>query len=121
MEKITEVVQGTYPGVDAAILATDAPPSFDFAATITRKHGTLVLLGQPEKGITMSYATIIYRDIKLVGSLVADKKETEELVALVAKHDIKVRMKTWKPEQAEEMRREYLDGRSEGKNVVVFE
>ncbi|KAF6831833.1 alcohol dehydrogenase [Colletotrichum musicola] len=121
VQKITEVVRGSYPGVDAAILATDAPPAFDFAAAITRKHGTLVLLGQPEKGITMSYANIIYRDIKLVGSLVADKKETEELVALVAKHDIKVRLKTWRPEQAEEMRKEYLGGKSEGKNVIVFE
>lgn len=121
VEKITQAVQGNYPGLDATILATDAPPAFDFAAAITRKHGTMVLLGQPEKGITMSYHNIIYRDLKLIGSLVADKDESQELVALVAKHDIKVNIKEWKPEQAEEMRKEYLDGKSEGKNIVVFD
>lgn len=119
-DEITRVVQGLYPGVDAAILATDAPPAFDFAAAITRKHGTLVLLGQPEKGITMSYANVIYRDLKLVGSLVADKATTEELLALVAKHDIQLNMKQWQLEEAEDMRQEYLAGKSEGKNVIVF-
>ena len=81
----------------------------------------MVLLGQPEKGITMTYRSVIYRDLKLVGSLVADKAESEELVALVAKHDIKVKTKEWLPEQAEEMRQEYLSGKSAGKNIIVFQ
>ncbi|KAJ3494465.1 hypothetical protein NLG97_g4059 [Lecanicillium saksenae] len=120
VRKITDVVKGSYPGVDATILATDAPPAFDFAAAITQKHGTLVLVGQPEKGITMSYFNIIFRDIKLIGSLIADKDQAEELVALVAKADIQVQIKEWKPEQAEEMRKEYLVGKGDGKNVIVF-
>lgn len=121
MQKVTEAIKGDYPGLDATILATDAPPAFDFAAAITRKHGTMVLLGQPENGITMSYHNVIYRDLKLVGSLVADKQDTQELVDLVAKHDIKVHLKKWKPEQAEEMRKEYLEGKSWGKNIIVFD
>lgn len=120
VRKITDVVQGSYPGVDATILATDAPPAFDFAAAITQKHGTLVLVGQPEKGITMSYFNIIFRDIKLIGSLIADKAQAEELVKLVAEAGIQVHIKEWKPEQAEEMRKEYLAGKGDGKNVIVF-
>lgn len=80
----------------------------------------MVLLGQPEKGITLSYRTVIYRDIKLVGSLVAEQDEAEELVTLVAKHNIQVKIKEWKPEDAEEMRQEYLAGRTAGKSVIVF-
>ncbi|OAA80148.1 Alcohol dehydrogenase superfamily, zinc-type [Akanthomyces lecanii RCEF 1005] len=118
--KITTVVEGAYPGVDAAILATDAPPAFDFAAAITKKHGTLVLVGQPDKGITLSYFNVIFRDLKLVGSLIADKKQAEELVALVAEAGIQVQIKEWRPEQAEEMRKEYLTGKGDGKNVIVF-
>lgn len=45
VSKITADVQGTYPSVDAAILATDAPPAFDFAADVTKKHGRLILVG----------------------------------------------------------------------------
>lgn len=120
VEKITAVINGPYPGLDATILATDAPAAFDLAAELTRKHGTMVLLGQPDKGITMSYRNIIFRDIKLIGSLIADRDEAEELVSLVAKHKIKVHVKEWAPEDAEEMRQEYLAGKSSGKNVVVF-
>ena len=69
----------------------------------------------------MSYANIIFRDIKLIGSLIADKPEGEELVSLVEKHNIQVKTKSWKPEQVEEMRLEYLEGKGDGKNVVVFE
>ncbi|KLP05676.1 ADH2-alcohol dehydrogenase II [Fusarium fujikuroi] len=120
MEKITNVIQGDYHGLDATVIATDAPAAFDLAAKLTRKHGTMVLLGQPEKGITLSYQNVIFRDIKLVGSLVADTDETEELLELVVKHDIKVKIKEWKPEDAEKMRQEYLAGRNSGKNVIVF-
>ncbi|CVL07701.1 related to ADH2-alcohol dehydrogenase II [Fusarium mangiferae] len=120
LEKITNVIQGDYPGLDATVIATDAPAAFELAAKLTRKHGTMVLLGQPEKGITLSYQNVIFRDIKLVGSLVADTDETEELLELVVKHDIQVKIKEWKPEDAEKMRQEYLAGRNSGKNVIVF-
>ncbi|KAF4338424.1 sphingosine n-acyltransferase lag1 [Fusarium beomiforme] len=110
MDKITDVIRGDYPGLDATIIATDAPPAFDLAAKLTRKHGTMVLLGQPEKGITLSYQNVIFRDLKLIGSLVADRGETEELLDLVVKHSIQVKIKEWKPEDAEKMRQEYLAG-----------
>ncbi|KAH7215632.1 chaperonin 10-like protein [Fusarium oxysporum] len=112
MEKITNIIKGDYPGLDATIIATDAPAAFDLAAKLTRKHGTMVLLGQPEKGITMSYQNVIFRDINLIGSLVADTDETEELLSLVVKHNIQVKIKEWKPEDAEKMRQEYLAGRN---------
>ena len=120
MKKITDVVQGSYPGLDATVIATDVPAAFDLAAQLTRKHGTMVLLGQPEKGITLSYQNIIFRDIKLVGSLLADRDQLVELLALVVKHDIRVKVKEWKPEDAEVMRQEYLTGKQSGKNVIVF-
>ncbi|KAF4876726.1 alcohol dehydrogenase [Colletotrichum siamense] len=121
VSQITQVVGGAYPGLDATVLATDAPAAFKFAAAVTRKHGTLVLLGQPDAGITMTYKDVIFRDLKLVGSLVASREDTEELLGLVAEHGVEVKMKEWKIEQAEEMRQEYLGGKGEGKNVVVFE
>ncbi|KAI8248045.1 alcohol dehydrogenase [Colletotrichum sp. SAR 10_77] len=121
VSQITQVVGGAYPGLDATVLATDAPAAFKFAAAVTRKHGTLVLLGQPDAGITMTYKDVIFRDLKLVGSLVASREDTEELLGLVAEHGVEVKMKEWRIEEAEKMRQEYLGGKGEGKNVVVFE
>ncbi|KAF5718234.1 sphingosine n-acyltransferase lag1 [Fusarium mundagurra] len=75
MKKITDVTKIDCPGLDATIIASDAPAAFDLAAKLTRKHGTRVLLGQPEKGVK------------------------------------NVKIKEWKPENAEKMRQEYMAGK----------
>ncbi|ODM22366.1 hypothetical protein SI65_03212 [Aspergillus cristatus] len=110
-----------YQGLDATVLATDHSAAFETGAALTRKYGTMVLLGQPEKGITMSYLTTIYKDIRLVGSLVADTQQAEELVSLVHENGLHVDVKEWKMEEAEEMRQAYLNGTTSGKNVIVID
>lgn len=118
--KIDKIKSSSYRGLDATVLATDHPSAFELAATLTRKHGTMVLLGQPEKGITMSYHTIIYKDIKLVGSLVADTAAAQELVSLFSQNNLHVEVKEWKMEDAENMRQSYLSGTGMGKDVIVM-
>lgn len=121
VEAISNKIGGHYPGVDASILATDAPSSFKFAAGITRKHGTMVLLGQPEKGITLSFHDVIFRDLKLVGSLLGTTEDAQELVHIVADQGINLEIKQWSMERVEDMRQEYLTGSGIGKNVMVIQ
>lgn len=109
-----------YPGVDAAILATDAIPSFRTGTDLTKKHGKVVLVGQPADGINFSFNDLIFRDIHVVGSLLASPQQGKDFMELVQKHDIRVEVKKWKLEQAEEMRQEYLEGNGKGKNVIVL-
>ncbi|CAG8561850.1 unnamed protein product [Penicillium salamii] len=121
LQKIDRVVSSNYRGLDATVLATDHPAAFDLAAALTRKHGTMVLLGQPEKGITMSYHSTIYKDIKLVGSLVADTAEAQEFVTLFHQNKLHVQLTEWKLEEAEKMKQAYLEGSVNGKNVIVID
>lgn len=78
----------------------------------------MALLGQPEKGITMSYHSIIYKDITLVGSLVADTAAAQELVTIFHQNKLHVDIKEWKLEDAEKMRQSYLSKEGMGKNVL---
>jgi D-arabinose 1-dehydrogenase-like Zn-dependent alcohol dehydrogenase len=110
-----------YKGVDATILATDHPESFKLAAKLTKKHGKMVLVGQPADGITMDFHDLIFKDITLVGTLLGDVDQGRELMKLVDEEGITVHIKRWRIEQAEEMRQEYLSGTSKGKNVIVFD
>ncbi|KAJ5815723.1 GroES-like protein [Penicillium riverlandense] len=121
LEKIDKVVQSNYRGLDATILATDQQPAFDLAAALTRKHGTMVLLGQPQEGIRLSFHTVIFKDIKLFGSLIGDMATAQELINLFHENKLHVDVKEWKMEQAEEMRQEYLSGIGTGKNVIVID
>lgn len=118
--KIDQMASSKYRGLDATVLATDHPSAFELAAALTRKHGTMVLLGQPEKGITMSYHSVIYKDIRLVGSLVADTAAAQELVSIFHQNKLHVDIKEWKMEDAEKMRQSYLSGQGMGKNVVIM-
>lgn len=108
-----------FRGVDCSIISTDSPPSFKTAVDLTKKHGKLVLVGQPADGITLGYLDIIFKDLRLVGSLLADPEQGQELMDLVGKENIEVEVKKWKMEQAEEMRQEYLSGKQKGKNVIM--
>ena len=68
----------------------------------------------------MSYLTTIYKDIKLMGSLVADTQQAMELLKLVHENKLHVDVQEWNMEEAEEMKQEYLKGTS-GKNVIVID
>jgi D-arabinose 1-dehydrogenase-like Zn-dependent alcohol dehydrogenase len=109
-----------YKGVDATILATDSAAAFRTGTDLTKTHGTLVLLGQPAEGITMRYQDTIYRDIKLVGSWGVTPQQGVELMELVQEKQIQIQIKKWRLDQAEEMRQEYLSGKSKGKNVIML-
>lgn len=50
-----------YPGVDAVVIATDNLPSFEYGTKILRKHGTLVIVGQPKDPIPIRYFDAIFR------------------------------------------------------------
>lgn len=102
-------------------MATDHPSSFALAAALTRKHGTMVLLGQPEKGITLPYQVFIFNDITLIGSLIADIPQVQSFLKMFQENDLHVAVKEWKLDQAEQMRQEYLAGKSVGKNVIILE
>lgn len=121
LAKISNAIPSDYPGLDATVLATDQPSAFSLATELTRKHGTMVLLGQPEHGITMPFQAFVFKDITLVGSLIADPAEAEEFIRFFHENKLHVAVKEWKMEQAEEMRQEYLAGKSIGKNVVVID
>lgn len=57
---------------------------------------------------------------KLGGSLVGDNADSQELVDVVAKHDINVNIKEWKPEQVEEMTTKYPARIERGQNIIIM-
>ncbi|KAJ5104426.1 zinc binding dehydrogenase [Penicillium alfredii] len=66
-QKIDQMVSSNYRGLDATVLATDHPAAFELAAALTRKHGTMVLLGQPEKGLPCRTTRLSTRISSLLG------------------------------------------------------
>lgn len=52
IKKAIEAVGGQ---ADAIIIATDVIPAFDLALQLTKKHGTFMVVGQPQKPINIPF------------------------------------------------------------------
>jgi alcohol dehydrogenase, propanol-preferring len=88
-----------FPGLDAVVIATGANEAFEFGADLLRKHGTLIVVGQPAEKIAFSFFQFIFRDITVKGSLLADAATCQEMVDMVADRGIEVKTKViplWK-------------------------
>jgi alcohol dehydrogenase, propanol-preferring len=82
-----------FPGLDAVVIATGANEAFEFGADLLRKHGTLIVVGQPAEKIAFSFFQFIFRDITVKGSLLADAATCQEMVDMVADRGIEVKTK----------------------------
>jgi threonine dehydrogenase-like Zn-dependent dehydrogenase len=82
-----------FPGLDAVVIATGANPAFEFGADLLKKHGTLIVVGQPPEKISFSFFQFIFRDITVKGSLLADTETCQEMVDMVAEKGIEVKTK----------------------------
>ncbi|KAH6988325.1 chaperonin 10-like protein [Ilyonectria sp. MPI-CAGE-AT-0026] len=87
IEKIQQATQSD--GVDATINVSDAADAAGTACAITKKHGTMVQIAQPET-VSIPFPQIVFRDIHVKGSLMCSPDEMKDMLAFVAEHKITV-------------------------------
>ena len=85
--------KGKFSGVEAAIALAD--PGTPLACAVTRMHGTMVQIAQPTN-VEIPFAELVFRDIRIRGSLLCSRQQARDMLDLVAKHGIKARIKTFK-------------------------
>ncbi|KAI0203156.1 GroES-like protein [Astrocystis sublimbata] len=106
-------------GVDSAVVLADHAEAL--AAAITRMHGTLVQVAQPET-ISVPFAEIIFRDIKIKGTLICSPLESEEMLRCVAEHGVTVRTNPFQGlDRIEELLGLVRSGKLRGKALLVVD
>ncbi|KAK5134473.1 hypothetical protein LTR08_006390 [Meristemomyces frigidus] len=104
-------------GLDAVIILPEGQAGFDFGMKLLRNHGTCVVVSFPEKGFNVSARDIVFRDIKLVGSLVGSNATLKEMLQFAAQHNIKAVTKAFPLHQLNALVEEYHKA-SGGKLVI---
>lgn len=107
--------------VKATIVLSDHDTACDMACTITRPHGTVIQVAQPQR-VSFDFRAIIFKDLHFEGSLVSGRKELEDLVEFVLKHKIHVKTNIYEGlETANAVAAIAQSGKVSGKLVVVLD
>ncbi|KAI5359010.1 Putative GroES-like superfamily, alcohol dehydrogenase-like, NAD(P)-binding domain superfamily [Septoria linicola] len=98
LQEIGKQDQQTEPantGLDAVVILPETQHGFDFGVKLLKNHGTCVAVSKPEKGWHVSAFDLVFRDIKLIGSMLGTKTTLQEMVDFAAKHNIKAVKKAY--------------------------
>ena len=116
-EDVAKVAKAIGGEPDATVVATDLIPAFTLGIWLTKKHGQLQVVGQPADAIPVPFFPVIFRDLRITGSLLSDQKSLKELVDLVAKEKIEIKTTSYSLEEIPKLLSDY--GRPEHKGKLV--
>jgi propanol-preferring alcohol dehydrogenase len=90
-EAVVKEVQSVTGGEGAAssIVLSDHADATSIACGCTRMHGVAVQIAQPDN-ISIPFHEIIFRDIKIHGSLICSQEESVSMLETIAKHGVTV-------------------------------
>lgn len=76
-------------GVDATINLSDHNDAAAIACAVTKMHGRMVQIAQPDN-VVIPFPEIIFRDIRIVGSLICSAEESKSMLECIAQHGVTV-------------------------------
>ena len=119
IKEVQEATDGR--GVDATINTSDASTAAEIACGVTRKHGQLIQLAQP-KTVEIPFMELIFRDIRVRGSLTSSPDEARQMLQVVAEHGISVHTNIFYGlDKIPELVKLAHSGKMKGKGVVIVD
>ncbi|KAH7265765.1 hypothetical protein MRS44_008408 [Fusarium solani] len=104
-------------GLDTINLLPESQKAFDLGMQLLRNHGTMIVLSFPKEKLSVSAHDLVFRDIRLVGSLVGRNAQLREMLEFFVKSGVKASVKAYPFEQLNELVRDSEQGVS-GKLVI---
>jgi len=122
-ESVVKEVHGVTDGngADAAITLSDHPDACGIACACTKMHGTNVQIAQPDT-ISVPFPEIIFRDIRIRGSLICSPEESKAMLDCIAKNGITVKTNPFDGlDKIEALVEMVHGGKIQGKAVIVVD
>lgn len=91
------------------------------ACAITKMHGTVIQIAQPDN-VTIPFRELIFRDIRVRGSLIASPNEAQDMLQIVAEHNISVETNAFRGlGELEKLVHLAHSGKMKGKGIIVVD
>lgn len=105
-------------GLSAVVVCTDSLEANDWALTLLRIGGRLILLGLPPQKWRFDASVIVFRELTLRGSYVASRESTERMMSVVESHQIESSLTVVPFENVADVVDAYQDKSFKGRLVV---
>ncbi|KAF2148585.1 alcohol dehydrogenase-like protein [Myriangium duriaei CBS 260.36] len=76
-------------GLDAVIILPESQVSFEYGTKLLRNHALCVVVSIPEKGFNVSAWDLVYRNIKVSGTMLGSDADLRETVSIAAQYGVK--------------------------------
>lgn len=118
-DAITKIKEWSgHGGLPALVCCTDNIAVSKWGLKLLRPHGTYVPLGLPVDDYTFDAFDLVFRELTIVGSLVATQKQAQEMLNAAGAHGIKSWITEIPLERAPELPELYMDQHLKGRLVV---
>lgn len=108
-------------GVKATCMVSDADGASALGCKITRMHGTLVQMAQPAQ-ISIPFHEVVFRDIKIHGSLMSSVDEATRMLDVVAEHGVSVQRNAFHGlNEIPKLMELAHSGRMKGKGMIIVD
>ena len=121
-----EVVKEVYAvtgseGANATVCLSDHKDAPGIACAVTKMHGTMVQISLPDI-IEIPFPEIIFRDIRIVGSVASSSEETKSMLETIAKHDVTVNKVPFQGlDKIDELTKLVHSGKLSGKAIIIVD
>lgn len=108
-------------GATATLNVSDASSAAATACAITKMHGTMIQIAQPDD-VVIPYHELIFRDIRVRGSVISTVGEARDMLKLVAEHGITVQTNPFQGlSEIEKLVELAHGGKMKGKGVIIMD
>lgn len=122
-EKVVEEVQAVTNGMgaDCTLTLSDAENAAALACAVTKLHGRMIQIAQPPT-VNIPFAELVFRDIRIEGSLISSPDESRRMLDVVAEHGISVKANVFNGLNEIPKLVEFAHtGKMQGKGIVVVD
>lgn len=105
-------------GLAAVIVCTDDVPVNEWSLKLLRIHGRCVVVGVPTAPFQFSAFDLIFKELSVVGSLVATVEEAREMMDIVERFGVRSHVHVLSMDEAPELPSMYMNPHLKGRLVV---
>jgi D-arabinose 1-dehydrogenase-like Zn-dependent alcohol dehydrogenase len=82
-------------GLDAVLILPESQQSFDYGVNLLRHGGLVVVVSFPPEGFQMQAADLVFRRIRMEGTLIGSNKAMSDMFEFCVRHGVRAKVTTY--------------------------